>query len=201
MTEHGYKVGYLLRSSITGFVAGTRVTEDEAPNFGALVKAPFGKKIWIYGLIYQMNVDDDGAVMQVATTDTIAEAIIADNRENRTVPLEISVLTIGHSRDGVVSHLLPPRAPLSLDLVWQCDQAELEAFTAAGSFGYLRHLLRDPQVPAVELMAAHVQQAGSRRPEWRQQAITEVISLLRDDYATLMQALGAFSDSTTESHI
>jgi hypothetical protein len=146
-----------------------------------------------------MNLDDDGAVMQVATTDAIAEAVIADNRQNRTVPLEISVLTIGHARDGAVSHLLPPRAPLSLDLVWQCGQAELEAFTAAGNFGYLRHLLRDPQVPAVELLAAHVRQAGQNRPEWRQQAIGEVIALLRDDYTMLMQAMSAFSDSTLEN--
>jgi hypothetical protein len=194
MSEQGYKVGYLLRSSITGFVVGTRVTEDEAPTFGALVKAPFGKRIWIYGLIYQMNLDDDGAVMQVATTDAIAEAVIADNRQNRTVPLEVSVLTIGHARDGVISHLLPPRAPLSLDLVWQCEQAELEAFTTAGNFGYLRHLLRDPQVPAVELLAAHVQQAGQNRPEWRRQAIEEVIAMLRDDYTTLMQVMSALNE-------
>jgi hypothetical protein len=195
MSEKAYKVGYLLRSSITGFVAGTKVTEDEAPTFGALVKAPFGGKIWIYGLIYQMNVDDDGAVMQVATTDAIAEAVIADNRKNRTVPLEISVLTIGHSRDGKVSHLLPPRAPLSLDVVWQCTKEEIEAFTSAGKFGYFRHILRDPQLPAAELLAAHVQQAGAGRADWRQSATQEIIALLRDDYQVLMQVLSALGDA------
>ncbi|MCW5876928.1 MAG: hypothetical protein KIS85_08620, partial [Anaerolineales bacterium] len=108
-----YKVGYLLRSAITGFVVGTKVTEEDAPQFGALVKAPLGA-MWIYGLIYAMNIDDDGTVRQIATTDQVDEAIIADNRKNRTVPLEISVLAVGHRREDTVSHLLPPRAPLSL---------------------------------------------------------------------------------------
>jgi hypothetical protein len=75
----------------------------------------------------------------------------------------------------------------------------VDAFTAAGNFGYFRHLLRDPQLPAAELFAAHVQQAGAGRPEWRQGAIAEIIALLRDDYQVLMQVLGALGDATTES--
>lgn len=198
MSEKAYKVGYLLRSSISEFVVGTKVTEAEAPTFGALVKAPFGDA-WIYGLIHEMHIDDDGTVLQIATTDTVADAVIADNRKNRTVPLEISVLSVGHSRDGKISHLLPPRAPLSLDVVWQCSPKEVETFTSAGNFGYFRHILRDPQMPAAELIAAHVQQAGEGRAEWRQRAAVELITLLRDDYATLMTVLSAFGDATLET--
>lgn len=197
--EHAYKVGYLLRSSITGFVVGTKVTEDEAPSFGALVKAPFGTSTWIYGLIHEMNIDDDGAVLQIATTDAIADTVIADNRRNRTVPLEISVLTVGHSRDGRILHLLPPRAPLSLDVVWQCTAAEVREFTQR--FGYLRHLLRNEDLPVAELVAAHVESGAAAHaagaPAWRSAVTQELITLLRDDYETLMQVLGAIKDTIT----
>lgn len=197
MNDKGYKVGYLLRSSITGFIAGAKVTEQEAPAFGALVKAPFGESTWIYGLIYEMHIDDDGAVMQIATTDAIAEAVIADNRKNRTVPLEISVLTVGHRKAGKLSHLLPPRAPLSLDVVWQCDDEELCQFTER--FGYLRHILRNEDLPVAELIAAHMQQASAAHRDsgnkWRKNAVQEIIALLRDDYEQLMRVLSALTDA------
>jgi len=197
MKEQGYKVGYLLRSSITGFVVGTKVTEEEAPTFGALVKAPFGDSIWIYGLIHEMHVDDDGTVLQIATTDAIADAVIADNRKNRTVPLEISVLTVGFRRADAISHLLPPRAPLSLDVVWRCTDEEVSQFTER--FGYFRHILRNQDLPVAELLAAHLQLTGpahgAGEAEWRRAASQEIITLLRDDYQTLMQVLGALGDA------
>ncbi|MBX3002827.1 MAG: hypothetical protein KF821_11110 [Anaerolineales bacterium] len=201
MTTQAYKVGYLLRSAITGFVAGTKVTEEDAPHFGALVRAPLGQSMWIYGLIYAMHIDDDGMVRQIATTDQVDDAIIADNRRNRTVPLEISVLTIGHSRDGVISHLLPPRAPLSLDIVWQCEPAEVAQFTER--LGYFRHVLRNganPESPAAELLAAHLAQAAAAHndTQWRTRATQEIITLLRDDYQTLMQVMSALADSGME---
>ncbi|MCW5877855.1 MAG: hypothetical protein KIS80_03175 [Anaerolineales bacterium] len=193
-----YKVGYLLRSAITGFVVGTRVSEQDAPQFGALVKAPLNPGMWIYGLIYAMHIDDDGTVRQIATTDQVDEAVIADNRKNRTVPLEISVLTVGHRREDAVSHLLPPRAPLSLDIVWQCQPAEVAEFTER--LGYFRHILRNtanPELPAAELLAAHIQQAAADQPDgaWRQRASQEIITLLRDDYETLMQVMSALADT------
>lgn len=201
MKEQGYKIGYLLRSSITGFVVGTKVTEEEAPTFGALVRAPFGESTWIYGLIHEMHIDDDGAVMQIATSDTIAEAVIADNRKNRTVPLEISVLTVGYRKAGKLSHLLPRRAPLSLDVVWQCDDDEVRLFTER--FGYFRHILRNDELPAAELLAAHVQQASAAHiasgdKDWGLQASQELITLLRDDYQMLMQVLGTLGDALPE---
>lgn len=197
MSEQAYKVGYLLRSSITGFVVGTKVNEEEAPTFGALVKAPFGDSTWIYGLIHEMNIDDDGAVLQIATTDAIAEAVIADNRKNRTVPLEISVLTLGFQRAGKVSHLLPPRAPLSLDVVWQCNDEDVLAFTQR--FGYFRHILRNEDLPVAELLAAHIQHASAAHQgagaDWAARATQELITLLRDDYQQLIQVLSTLADS------
>ncbi len=50
-----------------------------------------------------------------------------------------------------------------------------------------------------ELLAAHVQQAqrahaAAGDPGWSASATQELITLLRDDYPTLMQVLGALGD-------
>ena len=48
------------------------------------------------------------------------------------------------------------------------------------------------------LLAAHIQQAGKARGVesgmWKEKAVAELIALLRDDYPTLMSALGALAD-------
>src|SRR3990170_1140124 len=145
MSEKSYQIGHLLRSGISGFVAGCPIIDQEIPRFGELVQAPMGEKDRIYGIVHEISIADDGLVRQIInTSQPVDPTVIADNRTNRTVPMEISVLAVGYRRDGAIRHLLPPRAPLSLDLIWQCSPEELVAFTNAGRFGYLRHLLRNP---------------------------------------------------------
>src|SRR5690554_2241240 len=127
MAERTYEVGYLLRSNISGFVAGSPVTDQETPRFGGLVKAPLGQNS-IYGLVYDISIVDDGLVRQLVTAPRVDPTVIADNRTNRTVPLEISVLAVGYGQGGTISHLLPPRAPLSLELIEECAAEEIAAF-------------------------------------------------------------------------
>jgi len=202
MTEKTYQIGHLLRSGISGFVAGCPIIDQEIPRFGELVHAPMGEKDRIYGIVHEISISDDGLVRQIInTSQPVDPTVIADNRTNRTVPMEISVLAVGFRRDGAIRHLLPPRAPLSLDILTQCSDAELAEFTSAGRFGYLRHLLRDPDLPVAELIAAHVQQAAAANEaagnaDWRRRVSQELITLLRDDYQMLMQVLGALSDAS-----
>jgi len=202
MSEKSYQIGHLLRSGITGFVAGCPIVDQEIPRFGELVHAPMGEKDRIYGIVHEISITDDGLVRQIInTSQPVDPTVIADNRTNRTVPMEISVLAVGFRRDGAIRHLLPPRAPLSLDILTQCSDAELAEFTSAGRFGYLRHLLRDPDLPVAELIAAHVQQAAAANEaagnaDWRRRVSQELITLLRDDYQMLMQVLGALSDAS-----
>jgi hypothetical protein len=130
----------------------------------------------------------------------VDENIIQDNRLNRNVPLEISVLFIGYAQNGRVSHLLPPRPPLTLDSIYACSDEELVAFTEAGRFGYLRHILRAQDLPTGELLAAHLQVTGQVQQAagnsgWVDAAVQELITLLRDDYPTLMAVLSALSDT------
>jgi hypothetical protein len=190
------EIGRLLRAGTTGFIAGCRVAQLEAPSFGALVRAPLGEGCQVYGLIHDIHIDDDGLVRQLVTAEEVSAEVMADNRERRIVPVEMSVLTVGYEEKGRIHHLLPPRPPLSLDVIYACDDAELVKFTSAGHFGYFRHVLRAENIPVGEVLAAHIQQASRahKNAAWQEGAAQELITLLRDDYPTLMSVLGALSE-------
>ncbi len=195
------EIGRLLRAGTTGFVAGCRVSQFSVPSFGALVvaKPEANEQYKIYGLIHDIHIDDDGLVRQLVTADNVSEEVMRDNRERRIVPVELSVLVVGYAQDGQIYHLLPPRPPLSLDVIYSCDDQDVVRFTSAGRFGYFRHILRAQEVPIGELLAANVQQAsrahGKDSDRWKEQAVQELITLLRDDYPTLMSVLGALGEA------
>jgi hypothetical protein len=119
-----------------------------------------------------------------------------DSRERRIVPVEMSVLAVGYEQDGRVQHLLPPRPPLSLDVIYLCDEKDMKRFVTAGRFGYFRHVLRASDLPVGEILAAHLKQAQEqvRDEQWMGNAVQELITLLRDDYPTLMSVLGALGE-------
>ena len=190
------QIGHLLRAGTTGFVAGCSVSQLEAPAFGALVRAPLDKDYNVYGLIYDIHIDDDGLVRQLVTAGNVSTEVMHDNRERRIVPVEMSVLAVGYESGGSISHLLPPRPPLSLDVIYLCSDAELVKFTSAGHFGYFRHVLQAKDIPLSEVLAAHIQQASSahKDKDWARKAAQELITLLRDDYPTLMSVLGALGE-------
>lgn len=190
------EIGRLLRAGTTGFIAGCRVNQLDAPAFGALVRAPLGDGYQIFGLIHDIHIDDDGLVRQLVTADNVSEEVMRDNRERRIVPVEMSVLAVGYEQDGKIHHLLPPRPPLSLDVIYLCDEKDVVRFTER--FGYFRHVLQNKDIPVGEVLAAHLQQAGNAHGKngaaWREKATQELITLLRDDYQTLMNVLGALAD-------
>jgi hypothetical protein len=183
------EIGRLLRAGSAGFVVGCRVAQLDSPSFGALIRVPLEGDYQIYGLIHDIHIDDDGLVRQLVTAENVEESIIADNRQNRNVPIEVSVMTVGYREGGRIYHLLPPRPALSLDTIYLCDERELCEFTGVGRFGYFRHVL----------LAAHLKQARQAHLScgnagWFDAATQELITILRDDYAALMSVLSAISD-------
>ena len=120
------EIGRLLRASTAGFVVGCRVTQLEAPAFGALVRAPLLNNYHVYGIIHDIRIEDDGLVRQLITAEGVDEAIIADNRMNRNVPVEISVLALGYRQGQQISHLLPPQPP---------PQSRFDLFVQPGGSG------------------------------------------------------------------
>jgi hypothetical protein len=199
------EVGRLLRSSINGCVLGCRITQDNVPEFGSMVRIPVEKQPFyqVFGLVYDINVLDDGLVRQLIISEGVADEVILDNRLNRNVPLEISALFVGYQLNQDIYHLLPPKPPLALDSIYPCSQQELLQFCEAGRFGYFRHILRAKDLPVGELLAVHLKNVnaawvGPGDSHWAASATREVITLLRDDYPELMSVLGALSDAQIE---
>ena len=193
------EIGRLLRSGTTGFVVGCRVNQLNAPSFGALVRVPLEPSYQVYGVIYDIHIEDDGLVRQLITAENIPPEVLQDNRENRNVPVEIGVLAVGYEKNGQIYHLLPPQPPLSLDTIYLCSATELVRFTNVGRFGYFRHFLRDQGKPIDELLTAHLMNtkaahAKAGNPGWFDAALQELIAILRDDYPALMTLLGAVEE-------
>jgi hypothetical protein len=187
-------IGRVLRASTAGFSVGCRVSQLSLPSFGCLVKAePAGGEA-IYGLIYDMYVDDDPVVRRLVLAENPSPAAVEDQRNNRLLPVEMKALAVGYCQDGEVVHALPPRPPLNLDPVRLCrDPVEVRRFT--DRLGYLRLILRAAgQAPADQLLVAHIRQTAGLRgdgPAWTSLVVGELIELLRNNYDLLAPALEA----------
>ena len=71
-----------------------------------------------------------------------------------------------------------------------------QSLHGAGKFGYFRHVLQAKDIPIGEVLAAHILQVKqkTKNEQWVGQATQELITLLRDDYPTLMSVLGALGE-------
>ncbi len=157
-------IGRVLRASTVGFACGTRSHEMELPSFGAFVMTRHhnGYDVDVMGLIYAIRIDDDPLVRQLIMANNINNATIRDQRENRMVPVEISVVHVGYRINGDSFHNLPPRPPISLDPVYMCDDQCVRSFTQ--TFDFFRLVLNTSEVPNEELMAAAIKHAAAARP-------------------------------------
>ncbi len=190
------ETGRILRADITSCVVGTWVEKITESYFGALVQIKVSETYSITGIVHNIQVADDGLVRQLLSSEGLAPMVIEDNRHNRNVPVEISVLFVGYVQDEKIFHLLPPNPPLSLDEMNLCTVEEKKAFTTAHRFGYFRHLLRNEDLPTGELLAAHLfDLKGVNSEDWQVKAVQELILLLRDDYPRLMTLMSALGDA------
>lgn len=162
MTEHTLPVGRVLRSSTTSFTIGAKTLAADVPRFGAFVAAAAPDGGTIIGLIYNVLIDDDLFARQLIGAE-VGEEYLADQRQNRQVPIEISVLVVGHGRDGQWYQYLPPQPPISLDQIVTCAAAEVVAFTE--EFTFFRTALNAQDAPADELLAAALRTAAAARDD------------------------------------
>jgi len=165
MTSWDEPIGFVLRASTAGFSLGASVSQIGKPAFGSIVKAQSRSDdhTTIYGLLYDMHIDDDPMVRQLVLADAVSEETIRDQHHHRIVPVEMSVLSVAY-RNGIgMRHSLPPRPPLSLDPVFLCDPDETREIT--DRFDYFRLVLTNSQVPAEQLLAANLLIAAATRPE------------------------------------
>ncbi len=163
MSNEHLQVGRVLRAGTRGFTIGCRVMQPDIPAFGSFVRAEgLMQGSSIYGLIYDVSVEDDPFVRQFISANPPDEVVL-DQRENRQVPIEVSVLAVGCGDGENVRHCLPVQPPVTLDWLYRCTDEEVRAFT--GRFDYFRLVLEAREVPADELLAASLRAGAAARPE------------------------------------
>ncbi len=160
MSDHSLPVGRVLHSSTASFTIGTKTLAAEVPRFGGFVKARVSDACDVIGLIYDVMLEDDLFARQLIGAEVGAE-YIADQRRNRQMPIEVSVLVVGFAEDGRMHQYLPPQPPVTLDEIVTCSRDEVVKFT--NDFTYFRTVLNAKDAPADELLAASLRLAAEAR--------------------------------------
>lgn len=159
-------IGRVLRSSTTSFTIGCRqlISEQDqlVPEFGALVRAAAVGGNLVYGLIYNVTIEDDAFVRQLVAAGVDTPEIIEDQRQKRQVPVVVDVLVVGSGRGLEVSHRLPAQPPITLDEIYGCNPAEIVRFTERHD--WLRTILGSVEAPADQLITAALRNAAQARP-------------------------------------
>ena len=161
-------IGRLMRSATTGFVFGCTLPEPDVPRFGDFVRAPAQRgRIDVIGLVYDIVIQDDAFVRPLVAAGDLPDEYILDQRRNRQVPVEVSVLAVGYRQnepDGDVSGFqqgLHPQPPVTLDAIVACTRDEIAAFTERPDF--LRLVLEAVEAPGEELAVVALRRAAAAR--------------------------------------
>jgi hypothetical protein len=186
-------VGRVLRSSTTSFTVGCRqlISEQDqrVPEFGALVRAEGKNGAVIYGLIFNVTIEDDAFVRQLVAAGSDSAEIIEDQRQNRQVPIVVDVLVVGGGQGLTVYHRLPAQPPSTLDQIYLCNAAEMVRFT--DRHDWLRTVLGSGEAPVDQLLVAALRAATDARRDagqdgtYRVAAGRELAKLLALDLARL----------------
>lgn len=179
--------GRILRANTQCFVFGTRVPKEDVPIFGAFVKTHIQfRNATVFGLIYDIEVQDDGMTKMLSVADDIRPEDIEWQR-NRRVPVEASVLCVGYQEDGQgIRHALSAQPPITLDEVMSCTKEDVQAFTQ--KLDFFRLVLDSRDAPCDELLAASVRLASETHNDskaFMRQCGREMARLLANDGARL----------------
>ncbi|MBC8099771.1 MAG: hypothetical protein H7Y11_10040 [Armatimonadetes bacterium] len=188
-------IGRVLRASTRGFTCGTHSANiGQRHDFGAFVKVPVAndESQWVIGLIYAVEIKDDLMISELVMSEVINPNIMRDQRENRLIPVEISVLNIGYYTGAGFIHSMPPRPPMSLSAVELCSADEVIAFTQKPD--YLRMALQASEVPSDDLVAMTLRCAALCYADAERQAFLidsgrHLARLLSNDLKRLAQVL------------
>lgn len=196
MTE--LPIGRVLRSSIQGFVVGSRIPEPDVPVFGSFVRAEIQQgKTHLIGLVYDIQISDDLLVRNLAVQEELDPVAVADQLDNR-AEIEVSVIAVGYRKNGRIFQGLPPQPPIMLKRILICDDDEVYAFTQRLDF--LRLLFNSREVPMDELAVSCLRLAAGARPASERQpfllnAGRELARLMGADLVRLEALLGRVARS------
>jgi hypothetical protein len=163
MNDRKFPVGRVLRAGVQGFVVGCELKQPDIPPFGSFVRADgIAPGSAIYGLVYDVSLEDDLFARHFIGRD-IKEEVIKDERDNRQIPVEVSILSVGCGEGEAIHQCLPPHPPVTLDWLYQCTDEEVQAFTAR--LDYFQLILGARQAPTDELLIASIRNAAAARAE------------------------------------
>jgi hypothetical protein len=179
--------GRILRANTQCYVFGTRVPKEDVPIFGAFVKTHIQfRNATVFGLIYDIEVQDDGMTKMLSVADDVRPEDIEWQR-NRRVPVEASVLCVGYQEAGQgIRHALSAQPPITLDEVMSCTKDDVQAFTQ--KLDFFRLVLEARNAPCDELLAASVRLASETHADpkgFTRQCGRELARLLANDGARL----------------
>ncbi len=154
------QLGRVLRSATASFTVGCRTAEAGVPRFGALVRAEAPNRGAIYGLIYDVRVDDDPFVRQLLAAGDLTPEYVEDQRARRQVPVEVNVVVVGgQDAAGRIFRYLPPQPPATLSWVTLAATDEIKAF--GERLDFLPTLLNAFEAPGDELAPAALRQMAA----------------------------------------
>lgn len=192
-------IGRVLRASTRGFNCGTHSTRiSAAHDFGAFVWAPIANdnQQWVVGLVSAVEIKDDLMVGELVMAESVNPNVLRDQRENRMIPVEISVLNIGFYNGRGFIHSLPPRPPMSLSEVLVMPEAHIRDFTERLDF--FRLVLTAGEVPSDDLLATALRvavtcRAPHEQDEYRVRCGRQLARLLTNDLRRLAHILSLLS--------
>lgn len=158
------KIAEVIEASTTEFVAQC-YDLDGAPAFGSFVRVR-DRAIDIFAVVSEVrtaSVDPGRRPLARGQDADDEEQLYRDNPEIRELlRTELTATVVGFREAEEFKHYLPPRPPRIHGFVYQCADAEIEAFT--DRLDFLQTLLASPNRVALdELIAAAIRSACQAR--------------------------------------
>ncbi len=160
------KVGRVLRSTTANFTVGCQQLiadqDNLTPQLGALLRADGRGGEVIYGMTFNVTIEDDAFVRQLVAAGEDRPEYIEDQRQRRQVPVVIDVQTVGFGKDGKIFHRLPPQPPRTLDVIYTCNGSDTVRFTERQD--WLRLIISSLSPNVDQVIVAALRAASEARP-------------------------------------
>jgi hypothetical protein len=191
------RIGEIVETGTAFFIAESFVLH-QPPALGQLVYVETDAIPCIYGVVcYGSTASPDPGRRAVrrSTEGVYDDAIYREHPQlQRTLRTEFIARLVGYREEEWIHRYLPPQPPPLHYSVQKCTTDQVKAFTE--HLTYLRLLLEATEVPAEQLLAAHIRQVYQARDsdeDWLSFAARQVAGLLKNDYDRLMTVLRGIS--------
>ncbi len=188
-----HRIGEIVETETALFVAES-FTLHRPPALGQLVCVDTDVSSRVHGVVcYGTTASPDPGRRAVrrSTDGVYDEAIYREHPQlQHTLRTEFTARLVGCVEQDRIRHYLPAQPPPLHYSVHQCLPEQVRAFTE--ELTYLRLLLTATEIPAEQLLGAHIRQVYYQRgrdQDWLARAARHVAGLLKSEYERLMTVL------------